>query len=131
MKQKIVYLDCDGTVMTFNWPKNGVPNLRWKPVLRRLIAVGYEIIVNTARVHDMRHGSLQKAHIWFLEQFPEYDFKFTTEKLDPLPWDLSGDNNILYIDDLAPNIPLMKDSSSRPLVHWGDVRKELEKENII
>lgn len=129
--QKIVYLDCDGTVMTFRWPQIGEPNPRWKPVIRRLIKAGYKVIINTARVHDNHYGSFQKVKPWFKEQYPEYDFEYTDRKIDPQPWNLTSDNDVLYIDDIAPDIPLMHDDAGRDLVHWGGVSRDLKKANII
>lgn len=130
-KQKIVYLDVDGTLMEFNWPKLGIENPRWKPVIRRLIIQGWKIIINTARVHDTEYGSMEAAEIWLREKFPEYTFEFTESKIEPEPWNPQPYSTVLYIDDIAYNTPLLKDSRKRPLVHWSDVRRDLETANLI
>lgn len=125
----IVYLDFDGTLVEFAYPRIGISNLRWKPVLRSLIDADYEIVVNTARIHDDQYGSMEAAMLWLQKEFPGIS-KHTSRKIHPPKWNpIKGQD--LYIDDIAENIPLMTDSRKRPLVHWGNVRLDLKKAKII
>ena len=129
--EKTVYLDFDGTLVEFAWPRVGVENPRWKPVVRKLIIAGWKVVLNTARIQDMEYESFSDAQNWLLERMSDYDFDFTHKKLDPDPWNPKENSTTLYIDDLAPNIPTLRDGRKRPLVHWGDISKDLKKVNLI
>ena len=124
---KKLYLDFDGTVVEFAYPKIGklVPNaLR---VIKRLQDKNIYTILNTQRV-EIKNNSFKEAKEFLVKNGVKID-EYTTKKIHP-KWKIPI-GNIIYIDDIADGIPLLFDSGNQMMVDWLEVEKILEKYNIL
>lgn len=128
----VVYLDFDGTVVEHTFPSVGQPNPGALDVVRKLIGAGHEIILNTMRVHFGQKPMLDS--IYYLSANGIEDFIPSKNKHHPLRWDVkeavkSGE---LYIDDAAPNMPLIPAIHSKgDMVDWKKVESQLIENGII
>jgi hypothetical protein len=113
-------VDFDGTCVTHEYPQVG-RDIGAVPVLKRLVAEGHLLILNT-----MRCGKeLQDAVDWFKENdIPLYGINEDPEQKE---WTQSPKVYAnLYIDDAALGCPLIVPKSAgdiRPFVDWEEVEK--------
>jgi len=128
-----IYLDFDGTVVEHAYPKIGKYNKGAFEVIRKLQDAGHEIILNTYRA-DCNDGTLEKART-YLDQATLIDpiLKFEKKKIEPHPWDWNyfKANDLIFIDDICKNSPLMAiQSSTYEIVDWESLDKEFEEQGI-
>lgn len=120
MDKYTILLDFDGTVVEHDYPRIGRCNFGSIEVIYKLQQAGHDIILNTYRA-DLNDGSLEKAlellngKAWMLTNPRnteiELDIKIYNKiKLPPAKWDWSvmERDKIMYIDDIALNIPLKR-----------------------
>lgn len=116
-----VVIDCDGTVMTHNYPRIG-KDIGAVPVLKELIKNKHQLILFT-----MRSGKkLDDAVNWFKEN----DVALFGIQTNPSQhkWTVSPKAyGNLIIDDAAAFAPLRLDLSysDRPFIDWDKMRVEL------
>jgi hypothetical protein len=116
-----IAVDFDGTCVTHDYPKVG-KDIGAVPILKRLVAGGNRIILNT-----MRCGKeLQDAVDWFkANDIPLYGIN---EDPGQKNWTQSPKVFAnLYIDDATLGCPLILDTakSERAFVDWNEVEKLL------
>lgn len=125
MKNIEICVDCDGTMVTHEYPKMG-RDIGAAPVLKRLTDAGHKLILFT-----MRSGKeLRDAENWFKENgIPLYGSNTNpTQKR----WTSSPKAyGQLYIDDAALGIPLIVNGVDRPYVDWQKVEIMLEKMGLL
>jgi len=130
----IIYLDFDGTVVEHDYPEIGQLNPNSLEVIKKLQEAGHSIILNTMRV-EFEDGSMKEA-LDFINLHPEVPginiSRRTERKIYPQRWDLEKNENDLYIDDIAPNIPLIKASIVDGwMVDWREIERQLIKKGIL
>jgi hypothetical protein len=124
-----IVLDFDGTVVSYNYPNIG-QDIGAVPVLKKLIAAGHKLILNT-----MRCGKeLEAAVNWFKEHdIPLYGINTDPEQARWTKSPKAFAN--LYIDDAALGCPLIypvkgflpgEDKSGKPYVDWVKVDEMFE-----
>jgi hypothetical protein len=118
-----IVLDFDGTVVKHRYPAVG-EDVGAVPVLRRLVANGHKLLLNTMRSRNSEgEDTLQPAIDWFEgNNIPLYGIN---ENPSQKEWTSSPKvyGNI-YIDDSAIGAPLKKDEGlipSSPYIDWGKV----------
>lgn len=118
-----IVLDFDGTVVKHRYPAVG-EDVGAVPVLRRLVANGHKLLLNTMRSRNSEgEDTLQPAIDWFeRNNIPLYGIN---ENPSQKEWTSSPKvyGNI-YIDDSAIGAPLKKDEGlipSSPYIDWGKV----------
>ena len=116
-------LDFDGTCVTHEFPKIGEDCPHVTDVLKRIIAQGAGLILNT-----MRHGDyLAAAVAWFAERgIPLYGIQ-----AHPTQASWTGSPKCyanLFIDDASIGCPLIHDTAiaKRPFVDWLAVDRLLQ-----
>lgn len=127
MKKNTYYivLDFDGTVVKHRYPTIG-EDIGAVPVLRKLVANGHHLLLNTMRSHDSEGvDTLQPAIDWFAERnIPLFG---VNENPNQHVWTSSPKvyGNI-YIDDAALGAPLKADKTphptlgaASPFIDWG------------
>lgn len=124
---KILYLDFDGTMVEFNYPKIGEDVPHALRVLQRLIDKGFYLILNTQRA-EMRDNSLTEAREYLIKKGIKID-ACAMKKVAPV-WELPFED-VIYIDDIATGIPLLADSRMQMMVDWLEVEKILEENKIL
>ncbi len=129
-----IFLDFDGTVVEHYYPLIGAYNLGCIEVLCMLQEKGFEIILNTYR-SEIEDDSLQQA-IAYLNDLPLLDkiTKSTSHKVSPVEWNVKQalQSNQLFIDDIAPGIPLTDaPKSGGKMVDWHKVYQDLVSEGIL
>lgn len=137
-----IYLDFDGTMVEHDeYPKIGRFNPKAFQVVKKLQEAGHTVILNTMRA-EMNDGTLEKAleymkDGWMIvgdDDFQLEPIKSTRKKLHPHPWpamELSEQED-LYIDDIATNIPLMPCAMIRSvMVDWETIEHQLTAAKII
>ena len=123
-----IYLDFDGTVVEHYYPLIGAYNPGAIEVLYLLQAKGYELILNTYR-SEIDDNSLNEA-LHYINQLPLFKkiTQTTSYKINPIQWDVHQaiEFNQLFIDDIAPDMPLIKaPKSGGKMVDWLKVHKDL------
>lgn len=123
----IVAVDFDGTCVTHDYPLIG-RDIGAVPVLRKLVAVGHQIILFT-----MRSGTeLQEAVEWFKSNdIPLYGINTNPTQKE---WTASPKAYAqLYIDDAALGAPLSRDliMSDIPFIDWQEVVHMLGRRGIL
>lgn len=118
----VIAIDCDGTIMTHEYPKIG-KDIGAIPVLKRLIKNGHKLILWTMRSDN----KLAEAVEW-LEQ---NNVTLTYINRNPTQLEWTNSPKIyaeLYIDDAAAFCPLKSDRilSRRPFVDWVVMEQWLE-----
>lgn len=117
---KKLYLDFDGTVVEHNFPGIGRCNFGCMEVIKKLQDAGFEVILNTVRSEIEDKSSLNRALKYLNEDawmfvkdlshpyFALQPIKSTENKIHPHPFDINTvlESGLLYIDDIATNIPL-------------------------
>jgi hypothetical protein len=116
-----IVIDCDGTVMTHDYPKIG-KDIGAVPVLKELIDNKHQLILFT-----MRSGkTLNDAVNWFKEnEIPLFGIQTNPTQHE---WtDSPKAYGQLIIDDAAAFAPLRLDLSysNRPFIDWDKMRNEL------
>lgn len=138
-----IYLDFDGTVVEHQYPKMGRCNFGCMEVIKKLQDAGHEIILNTYRV-ECPDNSLAEA-LQLLNEHSYHLFKGSREeglkpitehtkyKLYPPSWNW-GRHNIdqtIYIDDVAPDIPLKPCAMiSGNMVDWDELDRQFVKHGL-
>jgi hypothetical protein len=124
MKPIKIAVDFDGTCVTHDYPKVG-KDIGAVPVLKRLVAAGHRVILNT-----MRCGKeLQDAVDWFKEN----DIALYGVNEDPGQKEWTQSPKVfanLYIDDAALGVPLKREIGfhERFYVDWEEAEKYLDRE---
>ena len=122
----IIYLDYDGTMVEHMWPLDGPPTPHSVEVCLKLQEKNYKFILNTKRV-ELDRPALQRS----LDYLWKSGLKISTVraiKIEPTFWNIHENMEILFLDDLASGIPLMKSTVAiPPMVDWRKVEKELKK----
>lgn len=122
-----IVLDFDGTVVKHRYPAVG-EDIGAVPILRKLVANGHHILLNTMRSHNSEGvDTLQPAIDWFAERnIPLFGIN---ENPTQKEWTSSPKvyGNI-YIDDGALGAPLKTDDKphptlgkSAPFIDWSAV----------
>lgn len=115
-----IVLDFDGTVVKHAYPAVG-EDIGAVPVLKRLVANGCNLLLNTMRSHDSAGvDTLQPALDWFKAQgLPLYG---VNENPTQKEWTASPKvYGNLYIDDGALGAPLKVDTQGNAFVDWDKV----------
>lgn len=102
-----IYLDFDGTVVEHQWPKMGAMNPGAIEVLIKLQEAGHKIHLNTYRA-DLDFNSLRES-VDFLNSNGINVSGVCPVKVHPSPldWNQIKESDTLYIDDIAPDTPLI------------------------
>lgn len=135
-----IYLDFDGTVVEHTFPELGRCNFGCIEILEKLQIAGHEFILNTTR-SEISEKSLQDALQWFenswmLSRNKDIDIKissFTKQKNHPHPWDWEEIKkaNVMYIDDIALNIPLKPAVMTKSyMVDWDKLDQEFKENGL-
>jgi 5'-nucleotidase len=119
MKKFDIYLDFDGTVCEFDYPRIGASNVGSFEVIKKLQDAGHTFILNTARA-NFNNNTLADA-FYLLNVNSSTFFKdgattlehislHTKEKIHPKPWvwDIMNQTHVMYIDDIADGMPLKR-----------------------
>jgi hypothetical protein len=120
-----IVIDFDGTVVKHRYPAVG-EDIGAVPVLRKLVANGHKLLLNTMRSHNSEGvDTLQPAIDWFADRhIPLYGIN---ENPSQHEWTSSPKvyGNI-YIDDGALGAPLKQDDyphptwgAALPFIDWG------------
>jgi hypothetical protein len=112
-----IAIDFDGTCVSHEYPDIG-KDIGAVPVLKKLIADGHKLILNT-----MRCGKeLLDALKWFYEN----DIQLYGVNEDPGQKEWTQSPKVfanLYIDDAALGCPLIYPASGKPYVDWKQVEQ--------
>lgn len=129
-----IYLDFDGTVVEHDYPQIGSLNPNSLEVIKKLQDAGHNIILNTMRV-EFDDGSMQEAidFINLNKSIAGIKIQHQTEqKIYPPRWNLDKIENDIFIDDIAPNIPLIKAPIVGGfMVDWTEIEKQLRQKGIL
>ena len=113
-----IVLDFDGTVVKHAYPAVG-EDIGAVPILKRLVANGCNLLLNTMRSHDSAGvDTLQPALDWFAQrEIPLYG---VNENPTQKEWTSSPKvyGNI-YIDDGALGAPLKADADGAAYIDWS------------
>jgi hypothetical protein len=139
-----IYLDFDGTVVEHKYPEMGRCNFGCMEVIKKLQDAGHTIILNTYRA-DCNDGSLDKAlsllndhsyHL-FVDKNNELGLKPITECTESkiTPWDWNWNRHLavneIFIDDIAPGIPLKPCVMiSGMMVDWDELDRQFIKHGL-
>ena len=129
-----IYLDFDGTVVEHDYPQIGSLNPNSLEVIKKLQDAGHNIILNTMRV-EFDDGSMQEALDFINLNKSVTGIKIqhqTEQKIYPPRWNLDKIENDVFIDDIAPNIPLIKAPVVGGfMVDWVEIEKQLRQKGIL
>lgn len=129
----IIYLDFDGTVVEFAYPKIGAYNEDAFAVVKRLNLAGHRIVLNTYRA-NLEDGTLEES-IQYLEKEGNIQLDgIERVKRNPLPWDWTEHmrTSEIYIDDQAFDIPWkLSAAGDHRIVDWSVVEQQLETHQIL
>lgn len=129
-----IYLDFDGTVVEHDYPQIGSLNPNSLEVIKKLQDAGHNIILNSMRV-EFDDGSMQEAIDFINLNKSIAGIKIqrqTEQKIYPPRWTLDKIENDIFIDDIAPNIPLIKALVVGGLmVDWVEIEKQLRQKGIL
>ena len=115
-----IVLDFDGTVVKHAYPAVG-EDIGAVPILKRLVANGCNLLLNTMRSHDSAGvDTLQPALDWFEARgLPLYG---VNENPTQREWTSSPKvYGNLYIDDSALGAPLKVDAQGSAYMDWDEV----------
>lgn len=115
-----IVLDFDGTVVKHAYPAVG-EDIGAAPILKRLVANGCNLLLNTMRSHDSAGvDTLQPALDWFEARgLPLFG---VNENPTQKEWTASPKvYGNLYIDDGALGAPLKVDDQGFPFMDWDKV----------
>jgi hypothetical protein len=115
-----IYLDFDDTVVEHDYPRMGRVNFGCMEIIKKLQDAGHTIVLNTYRA-NLKNGlnaalELLNESAWMClrdktiiaEDFELDTILATPKKIQPQQWDIETAlrEDIMFIDDIAPNIPL-------------------------
>lgn len=131
IKPLTILIDCDGTVVSHEFPNIG-KDIGSVPVLKELVDAGHKLILHTIRCNSEKGNYLEEASEWFKENgIPLYGINHNPSQHS---WSSSRKIYGHYsIDDLNLGTPLKFDPeiSSRPFVDWVKVRELLVEQKIL
>lgn len=135
MNKLTIYLDFDGTIVEHEHPLIGRYNPGSLEFVKKLQNNGHTIIINTSRV-EFNDGTFEKAMRYLnLNEFEDrkiFVTQWTECKLAPKPWKLESGMTEIFIDDLAPNIPLKITSrGNNSMVDFAAVEAQLRQYIIL
>lgn len=129
-----IYLDFDGTVVEHDYPNIGKLSPNALEVIKKLQTAGHTIILNTMRV-EFEDDSMQEAldFINLNETVTGINIsRQTKHKVYPQRWNLDKIEDEIYIDDITPNIPLIKATEvDGMMVDWLEIEKQLIERGIL
>lgn len=138
-----IYLDFDGTVVEHDYPRIGKPVPMALEVIRKLSLHNYWIILNTYRVdlvnkyllpdREAASKELDECLTYFVNNGIVIDAIVRPEKRKPYAWNIENalEKKIIYIDDVAPRIPLISSTSvNRPMVDWKTLDEQFKQYGI-
>jgi acetone carboxylase gamma subunit len=122
----IIYLDFDGTVVDHKYPNIGEENALAFETIAMLQNAGHDVYLNTKRV-EFNNDTLLNSLLFLYnhKHIKIKEFKcICSSKISPKRWDwkLMNETGIIYIDDIAPGIPLIKQSGKYPMVNWVEIK---------
>lgn len=134
MKNYIIAVDFDGTVVTHEYPQVG-RDVGAVPILKKLVEKGHKIMLWTMRGNKPVEGvdTLQDAINWYKENdIPLWGINENPEQKES-GWTNSNKQYAqIYIDDTALGCPLVLDwGVERPYVDWVQVEKMLTQMGLI
>lgn len=134
MKNYIIAVDFDGTVVTHEYPQVG-RDVGAVPILKKLVEKGHKIMLWTMRGNKPVGGvdTLQDAINWYKENdIPLWGINENPEQKES-GWTNSNKQYAqIYIDDTALGCPLVLDwGVERPYVDWVQVEKILTQMGLI
>jgi hypothetical protein len=134
MKNYIIAVDFDGTVVTHEYPQVG-RDVGAVPILKKLVEKGHKIMLWTMRGNKPVEGvdTLQDAINWYKENdIPLWGINENPEQKES-GWTNSNKQYAqIYIDDAALGCPLVLDwGVERPYVDWVQVEKMLTQMGLI
>lgn len=134
MKNYIIAVDFDGTVVTHGYPQVG-RDVGAVPILKKLVEKGHKIMLWTMRGNKPVEGvdTLQDAINWYKENdIPLWGINENPEQKES-GWTNSNKQYAqIYIDDTALGCPLVLDwGVERPYVDWVQVEKMLTQMGLI
>lgn len=122
-----IAIDFDGTCVTHDYPRIG-KDIHAIPVLKRLVANGHKLILNTMRSGDELADAIQ----WFIDN--NIELFGVNENPTQKSWTASPKVYAhMYIDDAAFGCPLLSvpELSDRPFVNWPWIELKLTQMEII
>ena len=143
----LIYLDFDGTVVEHAYPEIGRCNFGCMEVIKKLQDAGHTIVLNTYRA-DLGYGvdaalKVLNEQAWMfvtdkaLKLSGDFELQPITEvinlKVHLHPWDLENAirEDILFIDDIATNIPLKPACMvKRNMVDWDELDRQFMRYGI-
>lgn len=128
-----IYLDFDGTVVEHAYPNMGEPNPLAIEIITKLKNAGHEIILNTYRA-NLNKKLLQDAVDYMNDKvFTDVGIKYLDSKKNPSPLDFeqSSNHNILFIDDISPNTPMIRQVHvAGDMVNWTELDYQFEENGL-
>ena len=143
----IIAVDFDGTCVKHEFPLVG-KDIGAAPVLKRLVAMGHQLILWTMRsdieevisddpeIHKVAENYLTDAQDWFIRnEIPLWGIN-----TNPDQWKWTTSPKVYahkYIDDAAHGCPLIHPEPKlihlyqRPYVDWIELEKQLEQEGVL
>lgn len=122
LKYMTFAVDFDGTCVKHKFPAVG-ESIGAENVLRRLVAAGHRLILNTVRSDQY----LQPAVDWFKQHnLPLYG---VNENPDQKQWSETPSPKVYchhYIDDLALGAPLVRAENELPYIDWEAMENLLD-----
>ena len=121
-----IYLDFDGTVVEHKYPAIGKYNEGAFDVLKKLLAAGHEVILNTYRV-EISRDALNAAKNYLIEGLGIQSIGHTIIKFHPGVWDfvIFEMNDVIYIDDTGEGHPM-----KNGMIDWAIVDLEFQANGI-
>lgn len=125
-QKKILYLDFDGTVVEFDYPKIGKLNEGCVEVIKWLREEkNYKVILNSYR-SDLSIRDVKDALNFCKENGITID-NYVYKKIEPIPFkDNFLNPDIIFIDDIAKDTPLINAYNGKLKVCWKTVFDELK-----
>lgn len=139
-----IYLDFEGTVVEPSYGKMGRCNFGCIEIIKKLQDAGHNIMLNTSRVE--KKESLDEAlrllnenyYMFIKDRSMRNDFKMQPisaikEKISPdrFDWERIKENNVIFIDDNALDMPLKKAvMTSGMIVDWDELDRQFKQNGI-
>ncbi|MGO4819458.1 hypothetical protein [Flavobacterium sp. W22_SRS_FP1] len=123
MRDKIIYIDFDGTIQENGYPEIGNLNEFCSEMLWELHDLGVKLILNTYRA-DLENGSLEAA-IEFIKIHNLPITCWNTNKIKPKPFNPL--HKEIFIDDESESCPLKLSDRiyNKKVVCWVTIRKAI------
>jgi len=134
MNKYKIFLDFDGTVVEHDHPRIGREVPFAIETIINLIRAKHEVILNTYRANSKDSDLGMQQAIQFLtyrlSKYGEKMIKCTDMKIMPQKWDwdLIKINNVIFIDDMADNMPTLPGIRIPNLfmVDWERVQQQFQ-----